>query len=238
MAETILLVDYENVKDAGLDQLPKHDRALLFVGKGQKPKLGFIQKELAAGGRLDLIQVAEQGRNNLDFYIACYLGKLIAEESNAEFVVYSNDQDLDYLLAHLKKRGVVCSRTGPASARMLAAPPAKLALTMQIALPPRARTPRAASPKPSAKPVAAPKPVVVKPAVRAASSAKQDEALNEAIWFLKHGKRQPKNRKALVNSLASHLQLQKKPQEVEKIIDTLIQQNVIAISKTNAVTYP
>lgn len=121
MPETILLIDYENVKDSGLDQLPPHDRAMLFVGRGQKPKLAFIQKRLDAATRLDLVQVSEQGRNNLDFYIAHYLGVEIAANPAATFIVFSNDTDLDPLLKHLSGlRRIDCRRMGPLSKAKLA----------------------------------------------------------------------------------------------------------------------
>jgi hypothetical protein len=137
MPETILLIDYENVKDSGLDQLPPHDRAMLFVGRGQKPKLAFIQKRLDAGARLDLVQVSEQGRNNLDFYIAHYLGEEIAANPVASFIVFSNDTDLDPLLKHLtEQRRIDCRRMGPLSKAKLAT----RARTAAKATPPKSAT--------------------------------------------------------------------------------------------------
>lgn len=207
MPETILLVDYENVKDTGLKSLPPHERALLFVGKGQKPKLDFIKGALDRGARLDLVQVAEQGRNNLDFYIAFYLGKTLQEEPNAQFVVFSNDQDLDPLIAHLKKRGVACSRMGVSSSAVKAAP---------------APQKPAAAPKPRQRKAAAPKP--------------EKNPKDDAVRFLaKAGKRQPKAKEALINSLMNHLKQDKLA--IERIIDDLIEARVIAISKGDKVTY-
>lgn len=137
MPETLLLIDYENVKDSGLDQLPPHDRALLFVGRGQKPKLAFIQKRLDAGTRLDLVQVSEQGRNNLDFYIAHYLGVEISANPAATFIVFSNDTDLDPLLKHLSgQRRIDCRRMGPLSKAKLAPRPR----TAAKATPPKSAT--------------------------------------------------------------------------------------------------
>lgn len=209
MPETILLVDYENVKDTGLKSLPAHDRALMFVGKGQKPKLDFIKGALDKGARLDLIQVAEQGRNNLDFYIAFYLGKTLQEEPNAQFVVFSNDHDLDPLLAHLKKRGIPCTRKGPSSAAPVvkAAPPAP---------------PKPAAPRPRVKKAAAPQP-------------EKSPHADAAKFLAKAGKRQPKAKEALINSLMNHLKQDKLA--IERIVDGLIEARVIAISKTDKVTY-
>jgi hypothetical protein len=209
MTETILLVDYENVRDTGLKSLPPHDRAILFVGKGQKPKLAFIQDHLAQETRLDLIQIAEQGRNNLDFYIAFYLGKIMSEEQGANYIVFSNDQDLDPLIAHLKKRGISCSRMGVprSSPAVKTATPAP-----QKAAAPKLRQRKAPAPKPEKSPE------------------------KDAAQFLaKAGKRQPKAKDALVNSLMNHLKQDKLA--IERIIEDLIEARVIAISKTNRVTY-
>lgn len=252
MPETLLLIDYENVKDSGLDQLPKHDRALLFIGRGQKPKLAFIQARLTEGTRLDLVQVAEQGRNNLDFYIAHYLGAVIAENPGGRFIVFSNDTDLDYLLAHLRQRSIDCTRVGPHSKAKLAGTRSRTATasaTMPVAAAPKPRAPaRQAAPKAQpVKPaplraVAKPSPVIPerkpeKPAARQPGAIK-DENYNEAVWFLTHNKRrQPKNMKALLNSLASHLQLMDKPADVARIVDALVARGVIEV-RSNRVTYP
>lgn len=111
---TICLVDYENVKDTGLSQLPPScDRVILFVGKGQKPKINFIQGIIEKGARLDLVPVAERGKNNLDFYIAFYLGREVEEDPFAQFIVFSEDKDLDPLIKHVNKFGMRCSRESP-----------------------------------------------------------------------------------------------------------------------------
>ena len=245
MSETILLVDYENVKDTGLRQLPSHDRIQLFVGKGQKPKIDFVKDALDRGTRLDMIQVAEQGRNNLDFYIAFYLGKALQEEANARFIVFSNDQDLDPLLAHLVKRGISCSRVGTMkAARTTAAPRPMQSIARALPAPqPRAvTTPAKPAPAPvrtaAARPAAA-RPVAARPAapkpVERKLPPKPDYDLEDAMIFLKNaGKRQPKGRKALVNSLADHLQL--KGPDVERIIAALVQSGFLAIAKER-VTY-
>ena len=257
MPETILLIDYENVKDTGLRQLPAHDRAQLFVGKGQRPKISFIEGALGQGTRLDLIQVAEQGRNNLDFYIAFYLGKLLQEEPNARFIVFSNDQDLDPLIAHLVKRGIPLTRMGTVLQARLARgastpAPAKAAPIRSAPVRPaaaRAPASRAApAPRPAparpahvpARPVhARPAPVKQAPArptlSRLADRKPHPDDVEDAIIFLKNaGKRQPKGRKALINSLADHLRMAST--EVERIVDALLQSGFISILK-DKVTY-
>jgi hypothetical protein len=207
MPETILLVDYENVKDTGLKQLPAHDRVQLFVGKGQRPKITYIEGALGQGTRLDLIQVAEQGRNNLDFYIAFYLGKTLQEEPNARFIVVSNDQDLDPLITHLNKRGLPCARMGTQ---------------------PAAKKPRASAVPRAEKPVAS-RPAARKPAVKKAVSI-ATSGIEEAAAFLNRlGKRRPKTHKTLANALVNHLH--KTAAEVTAIIDALDQSRFLTVSK-------
>lgn len=116
MAERVLLIDYENVHEAGLKNLPAHDRILLFVGNEQrkanaaKPPADFVDAMMKAGKRLDLIPITETNSNNLDFHMAYYLGAEIAENPQAEYIAISDDDDLDPLLKHLTARGFNCRR--------------------------------------------------------------------------------------------------------------------------------
>jgi hypothetical protein len=230
MTETILLVDYENVRDTGLKFLPPHDRALLFVGKEQKPKLAFIQDRLAQETRLDLIQIAEQGRNNLDFYIAFYLGKTMSEEQGANYIVFSNDQDLDPLIAHLKKRGIACSRMGvPSSAPVAKSAPAKAAAAAPqkpAALKPSERKAAAPSPRKTAATKAAEKNSAVKPV----------GDLESVLSFLKGlGKRRPTTRKKLANHLGPHYR--KEWPNVNFLIDALEKHGSIRFTPKEDVEY-
>jgi hypothetical protein len=240
MPKTILLVDYENVRDIGLTQLPEgHKRVLLFIGKQQleareqKPDPAFIKRILDKGARLDLIPIAEQGGNNLDLHLAFYLGKILAEEPQAHYIIFTKDKtDFGPLIAHLKNRGVSCERQQPPvkAAAPAKAPQQKVRNPEPLPLPAKVK----ATALPAKLPVPA-KPIVPKPAERKAAP-KPDESLAEAIRFLNAGKRQPKTREALVNSLMNHLHKDKPA--TGRIIDSLIEKRVIAISKTNKVTYP
>jgi hypothetical protein len=110
---TILLVDYENVGDAGLEKLPPHQRLLLFVGQGQKPKEEFVKKTMDSGIRLEMIPVAGVSRNNLDFHLAFYLGRLVEEDSASRFIIFSKDKGFTALTKHLTKLGFICTSEKP-----------------------------------------------------------------------------------------------------------------------------
>lgn len=223
MNDTILLVDYQNVRDSGLKDLPPHKRLLLFVGKGQKPKADFVQEAMRRNIRIDLIPIAEDGNNNLDFHLAFYFGKLLVEEPYGEFIVISNDQDFDPLVRHVESLGIACERKG--TTRTAPAKTARSASALKPAAKPVQR--KAAAPKPAAKPA---------PALKApALAAKHDDLYAEALAFLKRaGKRRPTTGKKLINSLESHLKV--KPPRGEQIVKELALDGVLSIAN-GAVTY-
>lgn len=223
MNDTILLVDYQNVRDSGLKDLPPHKRLLLFVGKGQKPKADFVQDAMRRNIRVDLVPIAEDGNNNLDFHLAFYFGKILVEEPYGEFIVISNDQDFDPLVRHVESLGIACERKG--TTRAAAAKTARNVPTVKPAAKPVQR--KAAGPKPAARP---------SPATKApALAVKRDDLYAEALVFLKRaGKRRPTTGKKLINSLESHLKV--KPPRGEQIVKELALDGVLSISN-GAVNY-
>jgi hypothetical protein len=78
------------------------------------------------GPRLDWIEIEGDGRNNLDFHIAFYLGRLSSQHRDVEFVVLSKDKGFDALLKHAAAKGWKCRRIESlaelATAARLAAP--------------------------------------------------------------------------------------------------------------------
>ncbi|MEZ0260703.1 MAG: PIN domain-containing protein [Alphaproteobacteria bacterium] len=217
--DTILLIDYQNVRDSGLKDLPAHRRAVLFVGKGQKPKADFVQDAMRRGIRVDLVPISEDGNNNLDFHLAFYFGKILVEEPYGEFVVISNDHDFDPLVRHVQSLGIACERKGTTRAA-----PAKAAKPAPVAKPVQRK---AAAPKPAAKPAPAPK--------APALAAKRDDLYAEALAFLKRaGKRRPTTGKKLINSLESHLKI--KPPRGEQIVKELALDGVLSLVN-GAVSY-
>ncbi len=133
MTERVLLVDYENIKDKALGKLPEADSIRLFVGHGQrmakaaKPPADFVDAMMKAGRRLDLIPITATKDDNLDFYIAYYLAVAIAENPLAEYIVVSDDGDLDPLLKHLTTRGYKCRREETSRTKSAVNPPASKA---------------------------------------------------------------------------------------------------------------
>jgi PIN domain len=110
---TILLVDYENVGDAGLEKLPSHQRLLLFVGQGQRPKEDFVKKTMESGVHLEMIPVTGFSRNNLDFHLAFYLGRLVEEDAGSNLIIFSKDKGFASLTKHIAKLGFTCTSEKP-----------------------------------------------------------------------------------------------------------------------------
>lgn len=104
MKSLILLVDFENVSDVKLKDLPPQSQVRIFVGKSQN-NIPFPTTAEAQplGERLKWIKINGDGKNNLDFHLAYYLGRLTHEFQEAEFVILSKDQGFDSLIDHIGK---------------------------------------------------------------------------------------------------------------------------------------
>lgn len=183
--QTIVLIDYESVGDATLAKVlqlePKYQRILLLIGAEQHAQdaaAAFITKALAADKRIDLIKMSETSNNNLDLHLAFYLGKTLAEEPSAEYVIFTKDKkDFDPLVNHLKNRGIKCSR-------------------------------KEFTDKPTAKSSGITSKSTTKTAKSAPKTAPQESAtVREAREFLETEKNPPKKRDALVHRLQSHFRI-------------------------------
>jgi hypothetical protein len=115
MKEQFVLVDFENVQKFDLARLPAQARIKVFVGQTQsKLPTALVQQAQALGSRLTWVTIDGNGRNALDFHIACHLGEGICKSPQAEFVILSNDKGFDPLVRHIKARGFKCRRDGQA----------------------------------------------------------------------------------------------------------------------------
>lgn len=115
MREQFVLVDFENVQKLDLARLPAQARIKVFVGQTQsKLPTALVQQAQALGSRLTWVTIDGNGRNALDFHIACHLGEGICKSPQAEFVILSNDKGFDPLVRHLLGRGLKCRRDGQA----------------------------------------------------------------------------------------------------------------------------
>ncbi len=115
MNEQLLLVDLENIHRFDLGKATSNARIKVFVGQTQsKLPTALVQQAQALGSRLTWVTIDGNGRNALDFHIACHLGEGICKSPQAEFVILSNDKGFDPLVRHLVARGFKCRRDGQA----------------------------------------------------------------------------------------------------------------------------
>ncbi|CAK0772504.1 hypothetical protein CCP3SC1_670014 [Gammaproteobacteria bacterium] len=108
----VLLIDLDNCPSQ-LTQLPQavaHFNRVVVCYGGFEPKIQLNQLSLLApavvAGRLAIEPMERKGKNAADFGLTFWAGRLLAEmPPETEFVVLSQDSDLDYLLDMLRHAG-------------------------------------------------------------------------------------------------------------------------------------
>ena len=89
----ILLVDFENVQNVDLEKVPD-DVYVLFVLGAKQTKLPteLARKAHPMGRRFEYIPINDMAPNAVDFCIAYYLGRALAQDPQAECVILSKDK--------------------------------------------------------------------------------------------------------------------------------------------------
>lgn len=65
----------------------------------------------ALGNKASYVRLTSTGPSALDFHIACYLGRILAQEPSARCTVISKDKGFDALIAFLKGEGHAVERS-------------------------------------------------------------------------------------------------------------------------------
>ncbi|MDR1868108.1 MAG: hypothetical protein LBQ77_07580 [Treponema sp.] len=117
--EHYIFVDYENVQGVDLDSIDEKTKVLIFVGINQKKiPIDLILKTQPYGEAVEWVRIKETKgkKNELDFFIAYFLGSYITHNSAAypdvpiEYIVYAKDAGYDPLIKHLKELKVPIRR--------------------------------------------------------------------------------------------------------------------------------
>ena len=110
--KTFVLIDYENVQPDAMAALEReHFNVIVFVGANQAKVTYEVASVLQRmGDRAMYIKIAGTGGNALDFHIAYYIGKLSAEEPDADFYIVSKDTGFDPLIQYLKSKNITSCR--------------------------------------------------------------------------------------------------------------------------------
>ena len=212
MAESVLLVDYENIGKIDLGAIPAGVRVPFFFGASQKSvPTEFLKAALKLGDRFVPIDIEGQGKNALDFHIAFYLGEYLTRSPETACVILSKDKGFDPLIRHLVRRGFAVRRAN----------------SMGEALTSRALS--AAAPR-----GAAARPAAASPGAHEGGSARLEEARRLLAGTQKP--RRPRKRKGLIAMLHSHFSQKVPESELQGLVDELIAQGWL--SETNrAITY-
>jgi hypothetical protein len=213
MADSVLLVDYENIGKVDLGAIPTGVRVPFFFGASQRSvPTEFLKAALKLGERFVPIDIEGQGKNALDFHIAFYLGEYLARSPEAPCVILSKDKGFDPLIKHLVRRGFAVRRANSIAEAL-----------GSRALP--AAAPRGAG---AARPTAA----------RLAAQGDGGTLLAEARQLLAGTQkiRRPRKRKGLIAVLHSHFSKKVPESELQGLLDKLIARGELSESN-GAITY-
>ena len=112
MATNYVLIDLENVQPKNLELLSKHPfKVFVFCGANQTKlptDLVTAMQDLGSNGKY--VRISGNGRNALDFHIACYVGELATRDPEGYFHIISKDTGFDTLIQHLKGRKINIQR--------------------------------------------------------------------------------------------------------------------------------
>ena len=106
-----ILVDFENLKIAGIPSMGGNQRIYIFAGENQN-KIDFklVKESQKYGEMVQWVKIEGNGKNALDFHIAFYLGELVSKNKTANFFVLTGDKGFDPLIKHLNSTGISCKR--------------------------------------------------------------------------------------------------------------------------------
>jgi hypothetical protein len=193
LKQKMLLVDFENVQQVGLANLDDTYRVIIFMGTNQKNvPLSLVANAQQLGSRIEWRQVTGEGRNALDFFIACELGRALDRTPKPDCVILSKDKGFDPLLKFLNAAGMKCRRITSLSELRHAAAAAEPTLR-------RAAEPRRA----------------------AATEPPHLRRVIELLGKLEK-KARPRKRRTLEQSIAAMYQKRLSKQEIDRIIAAMI----------------
>lgn len=112
MSKNYILIDYENVQPKNIELLKGNNfKILVFVGANQnKIPFEIVEVLQSFGNDAEYIKIDTINKNNLDFHIAFYIGKISSIDENAYFHIISKDTGFDSLINHLKNKKIKIQR--------------------------------------------------------------------------------------------------------------------------------
>lgn len=121
-SQKVLLIDLENcptqIQQLQVDLDHFVQIVICYAHSQAKIPLSWLN-ELAAAiqqNKLRIIQMAQGGKNSADFGLAFFAGALMQElPAQTEFIIVSNDKDLDHIVHLLKSQKRIAQRIGTMS---------------------------------------------------------------------------------------------------------------------------
>ncbi len=106
----VYMIDYENVKTGGLNgisRLTGSDRVIIFYSENaNRLTFDLHQRLMASTAQIEYREVSVGGHNALDFQLVTYLGYLIAQEPNGQYLIISNDRGFEYVVNFWRRDGL------------------------------------------------------------------------------------------------------------------------------------
>ncbi len=106
----IFLIDFENVSSSafvGVEELKADSKIILFYSE-QSSKISIDTHRQLEQAKVEkeYIPIKTGGKNALDFQLVTYLGYLIGENKDENYVIISNDNGFDHVCKFWKQRSV------------------------------------------------------------------------------------------------------------------------------------
>lgn len=107
-----IFVDYENVQENELDRIAhKPVKLTLVLGRRHKTlPVKLVRLIHKCAPQVVLLETALEGKNALDFVLACQVGSESLRDPQGYFHIVSGDTGFDALIAHLKGQGMLAAR--------------------------------------------------------------------------------------------------------------------------------
>ncbi|MBQ3543743.1 MAG: hypothetical protein IJA34_01960 [Lachnospiraceae bacterium] len=110
---TVYLVDFENVRSAGIkgvDKLNPEDKVVIFYSKNADAITFEAHKLLSlSSAEVETFMISKGGRNSLDFQLATYLGYLVMENKYNNIVIISKDKGFLFAIEFWNENQDICN---------------------------------------------------------------------------------------------------------------------------------
>lgn len=228
--ETVhVFVDYENIKriDPGVFAVKGATFTLLLGPQNRTLDVALVEQLMAHAVSIELVRLAEPGRNAVDFALAYYLGRKVVTDPAACFYLVSKDTGYDPLIVHLRSRNVRIRRLADFESLMESAETIDEILAL----------PEAAVSQATAKSSATGTGMKVNRTHSANVIPTTDPLARVLAHLRKNANSRPRRKKTLMRQLTSQFFKGTAVEEIEGLIHTLVESGHLKIDSKGGITY-